>query len=119
MVNLDFGVIILLLIMYLFCPERIIGSKYEYVYFFLVSSSICIVALFLIDKTLFGNPIVNLILCPKIIVPAVFYVIHLLYPFKIVKRNKHVSFFLLGIVLYFVIEMWGLFILHAFFGENM
>jgi hypothetical protein len=119
MIGIDFGVIVFLLIIYLFCPERFIGKKYEYAYFFLVSSSICVFVLFIIDIMSFKSPIVNLIFYPKIIVPAIFYVIHLLYPFKIVKRNKHVSFFLLGISLYFIVEIWGLFIIHALFGGNM
>jgi hypothetical protein len=87
------------LICYRISPKCIIEEKKEYVKFFLsffiayfALNGIATLALFHLFELRDTEGIMRLIfilaLCP------VFFIFHLLYPFKDVKRNQHLSFFL-------------------------
>ncbi|KAA6335435.1 hypothetical protein EZS27_016334 [termite gut metagenome] len=110
---LDLGVVIFTTVIYLLCPERFI-PKNEYVKFFLLTSSLYLCLLFVLFELIRAvSDRDAIIFVVRIFTAPTFYLAHRLYPFKRVKRNRHISFFLVCISVYFIVEIGGIFILHA------
>lgn len=84
-------ILVIMTVTYIFSPRILIPHKNEYIKFFLLSISVY-VTIFLILGWLFSG-YVNETLFFLLIVPWLF-VSHLIYPFKELKRNRNLSFFL-------------------------
>lgn len=104
-------------IAYLLCPKRFIGEGLEYVKFFLYFLSGYFL-LFLVIANLSKNEDFTHYLFGICFGLALFGS-HCLYPFRKVKRSKHLSFFLFWIGVYFFGLRGVIVILHVLFGNSM
>ncbi|MDR1455265.1 MAG: hypothetical protein LBJ01_06410 [Tannerella sp.] len=94
----DFLMIPLLTVAYYAAPERFIGEKYDYVKFILTFLSIFFLV-FIVITNIANNRAVTHMFAGITFVPALF-IYHLLFPFKTVKRNRHLTFFLFFLTLF-------------------
>ncbi len=101
----DFLFIIVLTIVYIISPKKLVGEKYEYIHFLLVSLSL-ILFISIIVKNILGPDISQTLI--YILVMPVLFLIHAIYPFLKVRRNKTVSFFLLCFSLYALLLFGGI-----------
>lgn len=96
----DFLALILTAMSYWMCPPNIIEKKNEYVKFALLFFS-AFFSVFLIVANLMENDGLTHLLFGWTVLPALF-IVHMFYPFRKVRRNQHVSFFLFCGMLYVV-----------------
>ena len=104
-----------MLVCYWICPKAIIAEKKDYVNFFLCFF-ICYAALHGIISLAFGMQQIENVHVHVVFILALFpilFIAHLLYPFKTVKRNQHLSFFLFFAAL-LSMAIAGFFVLLAF-----
>lgn len=111
----DFLFIVIITLAYFLCPRNFIEKKLEYIKFGLTFLSIFFL-LFIIITNILCNAQMTHTLFGVSVVPALL-LFHLVYPFREVKRNQHLTFFLFFSSLYVV----GLnaFIILAVFFSNM
>ncbi len=108
----DFIAIIIVTVAYFLSPDRVVTKKNEYVKFFLSFFSAFFVLFIILTNIIANNEITHLLFWVSL--SPLLFLVHILYPFKEVKRNQHLSFFLFFISLY-MIGLYGLTIVaHAF-----
>lgn len=104
----DWLFLLCVMVAYLLCPKKIIEKKNEYVKFFLFFLSGYFFLFFILNNLIQNKEITHQLF--GVLSPLALFVFHLLYPFKEVKRNQHLSFFLFWIAL-FCVGLGGLIIL--------
>lgn len=102
---------------YLLCPKRFIGKRLEYVKFFLYFLSGYFLLFLAIANLVENRDFTHHLF--GICFGLALFVCHCLYPFREVKRSKHLSFFLFWIGLYFFGLRGIIIILHTLFGNSM
>jgi len=111
----DFLFIMVMAMAYFLCPKTFIEKKLEYIKFGLTFLSIFFLLFIIITNVLCSDGMTHMLFWISIL-PALF-LFHLVYPFKEVKRNQHLNFFLFFSSLY-VVGVNALIIL-AFSLSNM
>ncbi|OAV69752.1 hypothetical protein Barb4_01623 [Bacteroidales bacterium Barb4] len=96
--NVFFLAIPFLAVAYYVVPERFIQKKHDYVKFILTFLSLFFLV-FIVVTNLLNNRAATHMLEGVTFVPALF-IYHLLFPFKTVKRNQHLTFFLFFLTLF-------------------
>jgi membrane-bound metal-dependent hydrolase YbcI (DUF457 family) len=94
----DFLFVLLITVAYYYSPKRFIEKKNDYVKFSLSFLSVYFL-LFIVLTNIINDRGITHTIFGIAFVPAL-YVYHLLFPFKTVKRNQHLNFFLFFIALY-------------------
>lgn len=107
----DFLAIIFVTVSYYLCPKRFIEKKNEYVKFFLTFFSLFFLLFLLITNIICNSEFTHLLF--KISLAPVLLISHLLYPFKEVKRNQHLNFFLFFISLYSIGLYGSIILVHS------
>jgi uncharacterized membrane protein YoaK (UPF0700 family) len=110
----DFLMVIILTGSYFVCPKNIIEKKNEYIKFFLVFLSIFFFVFIIVTNVIQDEDITHSLVYITLI-PALF-CFHMLYPFKTIKRNQNLNFFLLFLSLY-IIAVHGLIYILVLFSD--
>lgn len=110
----DFVAVVMVTIAYFLCPSKIIEKKNEYVKFFLSFFSIIFLVFIILTNIICNEEITHLLF--KMSIAPLLLIANLLYPFKTVKRNQHLNFFLFFISLY-SIGLYGLIIVAHLFSN--
>ena len=104
----DFIAIILITILYYYCPKNIIDKKNEYIQFFLYFLSILFtIFIFIINitrSTTFTHMLFKISFIPLL------FIFYSLYKFKNNKKNQNLYFFLLVISIYIVLVFSAMYI---------
>lgn len=104
----DFIAIILITILYYYCPKNIIDKKNEYIQFFLYFLSILFtIFIFIINitrSTAFTHMLFKISFIPLL------FIFYSLYKFKNNKKNQNLYFFLLVISIYIVLVFSAMYI---------
>lgn len=108
----DFLILILMTLIYFYCPSKYINKKNEYIKFFLVNFSIYF-SLVLVFYNISRNMELSHFLFFTFLLPFT-YCTHLFYPFKEVKRNQNLNFFLFFLSIYIILVFGFKFLVFAF-----
>lgn len=100
-------------IAYRLCPSKIIEKKQEYVLFSLDFLSLYF-TLFIVITNIVKDHSFTHFLFWTLLFPVLF-LFHLIYRFKTVKKSRHLSFFLLFLAIYVLVEGY----LHSFFSRSV
>lgn len=112
----DFLFIIGMSVGYWFTPKSLLKEKYEYIKFLLVSLSIIFFITVLLKNII--DPKLTETLLYIFALPVIF-LIHAIYPFRRVRRNQNVSFFLFCFSMYVILLFGSVTILGLIFGGSM
>jgi len=111
----DFFALIILTVSYIYAPDYILDKKKPYITFILTFLSIVFTVFLILYNIIQDREVAHMLflisLCPLL------FIYHLVYPFKKVKRSKHLSFFLFFLSGY-ILMVRGL-ILIGFLFSNM